>query len=287
MQHEYAERLFVSQVVDRSLARHYTAGGQTNRPAVKPMDKYGLNLQRDQLSSQVADRLQELILARSLAPDERLPGERDLADSLGVSRSVVREALRTLAARGLVKVKPGCGTFVCCPTVREAAAPFELLLRLQRDGDLVSRVFEVRRTIEIDVAAKAALRAQPQDVVALSHLHQQMLAAQDLDRYAELDVAFHLALAEATHNELYSLLLSTITNLLSDTIRVALYSRAAADQGAARHAQVLDAIQARDPALARAAMLAHMDEAQQNYARAQQATGMSTSTREAVQTERS
>ncbi|NLX35175.1 MAG: FadR family transcriptional regulator [Chloroflexi bacterium] len=236
------------------------------------MEKYGLTLQRAQLSSQVADQLQELIVARSLAPDQRLPAERELAEALGVSRSVVREALRTLAARGLVRVRPGCGTFVCRPTAREAAAPFELLLRLQRDGDLVSRIFEVRRTLEIDIAAKAAIRAQPEDLMALQGFCEQLASAAHMDRYAELDVAFHLALAQATQNSLYGLLLGTITHLLSGTIRTALHSQRAAEQGVARHAQILEAINARDPALARAAMLAHMDEAQQNYALAQKAT---------------
>jgi len=229
------------------------------------MDRFGLNLQRDQLSSQVADQLEELIVARSLAAGEKLPAERELAEALGVSRSVVREALRTLAARGLVKVKPGCGTYVCRPSAEHAAAPFELLLKLQHDPDLVEHLFEVRRTIELDIAAKAALRAQADEIAHLRSLWQEMRSTNDLDHYSELDVAFHLALARAAHNELYSVLLATVTRLLSETIRVALQTNRAFEQGVARHQQILEAIEARDPALARAAMLAHVDEAERNF----------------------
>jgi DNA-binding FadR family transcriptional regulator len=237
------------------------------------MDRFDLNLQRDQLSSQVADQLQELIVARSLASGEKLPAERELAETLGVSRSVVREALRTLAARGLVKVKPGCGAYICRPSAEHIAAPFELLLKLQQDPDLVTHLFEVRRTIELDVAAKAALRAQPDEIVALRALWQELRDTADLSRYAELDVAFHLALARAAHNDLYGVLLASVTHLLAGTIQVALHSGRAFEQGVARHEQILQAIEAHDPALARAAMLAHVDEAQRNYTLASASTG--------------
>jgi len=177
-----------------------------------------------------------------------------------------------LAARGLVKVKPGCGAYVCRPTAADAAAPIELMLRLQHDdADAVECLFEVRRTIEVDIAAKAALRASSEDVATLRSIYEEMCATNDVARYIELDVAFHLALGRATHNELYSLLLGTITRLLTDVIRVALNTALASEQAMVRHRQVIEAIEARDPALARAAMLTHVDEAQRNYAMAQQA----------------
>ena len=87
---------------------------------------FSFDLQRDQLSMQVADRLQHLIVAESLKLGDQLPGERELAKRLGVSRTVVREALRVLADRGLLKVKQGCGTFVCDLSPKDAAAPIEL-----------------------------------------------------------------------------------------------------------------------------------------------------------------
>lgn len=229
------------------------------------MERFDLNLQREQLSSQVADQLQELVVARSLSAGEKLPAERELAEMLGVSRSVVREAIRTLSARGLVQVKPGCGTYICEPTAEHAIAPFELLLKLRDDPEQVRHLFEVRRTIEADVAAKAASRAGASEAAALRTLALQMQASNDLEQYAELDVAFHLALGRATHNELYVMLLTTITRLLSQTIQVALHAAEASQQGSARHRQIVAAIEAHDPALARAAMLAHVDEAEQNF----------------------
>ena len=73
---------------------------------------FGFSLQRDKLYKQVADKIQDLIAAESLRPGDKLPGERELADRMGVSRTVVREAIRVLGVRGLVRVKSGCGTYV-------------------------------------------------------------------------------------------------------------------------------------------------------------------------------
>ena len=73
---------------------------------------FDFSLRRDKLYQQVADRIQQLIAEDALRPGDKLPGERELAERMGVSRTVVREAIRALSVRGLVKVKPGCGTYV-------------------------------------------------------------------------------------------------------------------------------------------------------------------------------
>ena len=118
-----------------------------------------LSLQRDRLYTQIADQIQDLIVARSLHPGDKLPSERELAEQLGISRTVVREAIRTLCVRGLVKVKPGCGTYVEALTPQAALASIELLLRLRHTPELLDNLYEIRRMVEIEMAGLAASRA--------------------------------------------------------------------------------------------------------------------------------
>ena len=89
-------------------------------------ERFDFSLRRDKLYQQVADQIQELILTDSLRPGDRLPAERELAERMGVSRTVVREAFRVLCDRGLVKVKSGCGTYVQELSHKDAAASIEL-----------------------------------------------------------------------------------------------------------------------------------------------------------------
>ena len=88
-------------------------------------EMFGFPLKRDKLYKQVADRIQHLITADSLRPGDKLPGERELAEQMGVSRTVIREAIRVLSDRGLVHVKSGCGTYVRELSHKDAAASFE------------------------------------------------------------------------------------------------------------------------------------------------------------------
>jgi DNA-binding FadR family transcriptional regulator len=220
---------------------------------------FAFDLQRDQLYMQVAERLQHLIVAESLKLGDQLPGERELAKRLGVSRTVVREATRVLAERGLLKVKQGCGTFVCDLNLRDAAAPFELLIKMQKCPDVAAHLTEVRSTIEVEIAGLAAERATAEDQDRLTSALAAMRAHQSEPRcFAEHDLVFHLALASATHNAFYGLLLQAISSLLSEAIVLSLAAPGATEAGLRHHERVLSAIQARDGAAARQAMLDHL-----------------------------
>lgn len=230
------------------------------------MSKFSLDLQREQLSTQVADRLQEMILAQSLADHEKLPAERELAETLQVSRSVVREAIRILVSRGLLKVKPGSGTYVCRPTARDTSAPLALALALKDDPFVVDHLFEVRRTLEGRVAELAALHATGEDLDALAKAIKEMEEAiYDPLAYSALDIAFHIQLAKAAHNELFGLLLQAVRQLLEDTIQVALLAEDAAPQGLAFHREIIGHIECGGAQAARQAMERHIDMAQKNY----------------------
>jgi len=234
-------------------------------------EMFDFDLQRDQLYTQVAHRLQQLIVAESLVPGDKLPGERVLAARLGVSRTVVREAIRVLADRGLLKVKQGCGTYVRDLSAKDAAAPLGLLLKMRKCPDTAERLTEVRRTIEVDIAGYAAERATQEDVAALEgHLSLMREHASDPESYSEHDLGFHLALAKATQNPYYDLLIQALAALLSETIRLTLIAPEATEAGMRHHTRLLGAIRGRSPDDARQAMADHLTTSSSLMGRAQQ-----------------
>lgn len=217
---------------------------------------------RESLHKQVANQLQELIVAESLRPGDKLPGERELADRMGISRSVVREAIRVLSDRGLVRVKSGCGTYVQELSHKDAAASIELFLKFKHSPRTFQDVYEVRRMIEVEAAGLAAERASAEDYRAMEHAIAGMEAHKDdPEAYTHHDVAFHAAVAAATHNDLLAVLLSPVSDLLTEMVRASLHAPGAAAEGLAHHRNVLSALYGRDPKEAREAMLGHIEHA--------------------------
>ncbi|NLF00793.1 MAG: FadR family transcriptional regulator [Anaerolineales bacterium] len=224
---------------------------------------FDLSIRRDRLYEQVADQLQELIVAESLRPGDKLPSERELAERLVISRTVVREAIQALSIRGLVKVKPGCGAYVCQLTPEDAAAPFGLLLKLRQSGSSVDHLYEVRQMIEVEIAGLAAERASEQDQEALGAAIRGMEThADNPSRFAEYDMAFHAALAQATGNELFSVLMDSIGNLWQEMILVSYHAPGAPDDGIGHHRAVLECIRNHDVEAARCAMRRHVQHSQ-------------------------
>jgi len=222
-----------------------------------------LSLQRDRLYTQIADQIQDLIVARSLHPGDKLPSERELAEQLGISRTVVREAIRTLCVRGLVKVKPGCGTYVETLTPQAALASIELLLRLRQTPELLDNLYEIRRMVEIEVAGLAAGRATEADYAALEAAVEGMVADRDEpELFTKHDLAFHAALAAATHNDLFSTLLGPIANLWLEVILISYHAPGAAQEGIDHHRTILTCLRQHDRGRARQAMHKHIHHSQ-------------------------
>ena len=221
-------------------------------------------IRRDTLHEQVADRIQGLIIDRSLRIGDRLPGERNLAEQVGVSRTVIREAIHVLRGRGLVEVRPGSGSYIRRLSPNDAAAPIGLLLKLRHVSDRYDDLHEIRGTLEVDIAGLAAKRATDEDIAALEAAIEGMAAhPEHAHQFTRYDLAFHAALAAATHNDLYSVLLTPITDLLLE-FRLTAYRHDAdgSVEGALTyHRQILSMIKARDPKGARQAMREHLHQA--------------------------
>jgi GntR family transcriptional regulator, transcriptional repressor for pyruvate dehydrogenase complex len=213
------------------------------------------------LHSVVAEKIQQMIEAEGLQPLSRLPPERTLGEQFGVSRTVVREALKVLIARGVLKEVPGKGTFVW----QNATEPLKDLFQ-----DLVARsgpkgrtnLFEVRRVLEVEIAGLAAERAEPRELAELKRINnalEQMnrepepWSEQRLRRYNDLEFDFHLTLAKCTKNDLFVALLSALSGAFHESW-TCIHDRAEARSGGVElHSKILKAVRAKDPQAARAA----------------------------------
>lgn len=226
---------------------------------------------RESLSDRVAGELQRLISESQLDAGDRLPPERTLADRFNVSRTVVREAVRDLVARGLLEVRTGSGTTVSSPEPSSVGGFMSSLLGLSlRSGKLDhKKVVEVRRMLEVEIAGVAAGRRTEEDLASLREIVRR--AEENLgdpDVFVETDIAFHEALAVATQNELFLVLLNSIADVLIEGRRLALRVEETASRAQAHHRNVLDRVTAGDAQGARDAMHSHMDEARDTMQRA-------------------
>lgn len=214
------------------------------------------------LSNRVVVELERLIVESHLETGARLPSERELAAQFGVSRTVVREAMRALGAKGLVTIANGRGTVVQAPTALSAAESMSLLLRMQPGGFDYEKVVEVRRVLETHIAVLAAERRTKADIASMEAiLREAEQKLDDPDAFVEEDIAFHRALAAATHNEIFLVILESISQMLIDGRRLALRVPGTPARSIEYHRRILDAVRLGRPNVARTAMDSHMDEA--------------------------
>jgi GntR family transcriptional repressor for pyruvate dehydrogenase complex len=205
--------------------------------------------------SQVASQLEAEILAGNLAPGTRLPSERELAVRLGVSRPLVREALRSLVERGLIEISPGRGAFVRDPTTAEAARPLDSHYRRQRITP--DNLIEARMIIEPAAARLAAIRATPTEVEALGKAVERVEQAQGILDRVRCDVALHTLVARMSHNPVIETTFESITTLVFElALRTSTDTKVVA-VSAPYHRAVYEAIRDGDPDKAFEAMRAH------------------------------
>lgn len=216
------------------------------------------------LSDKVAEQLTEAILSKQLQPGERLPSERELGEKFKVSRTVVREAVRSLAARGLVRVTSGRGVEVSEINSGNVAASMRLLVR-GHEGLDYGKVNEVRTAVEVQVAGLAAQRARPEDLERLGQLcdeHQRSLETGDLVAAGEFDFQFHRELTRASGNELLLAMLDSISDVLREVRNQSMTQPHVGEDGLRAHRRILKCVGSGKPEAARDAMAEHLAEAE-------------------------
>ena len=228
------------------------------RDSAEPPVDYLRQVQReDRLADKVADLLKKAILSGQLRPGDRLPPERILGDRFAVSRTVIREAIRGLAAKGLVEVRSGSGTVVA--RVGAGSVTETMQLYLQGASIDYDAIHEVRVMLEVHVAGVAAERATESDLHELHEVLRSMVAtAHDPDICAVQDAEFHRGLARATHNPLHAVMLDAIGEPIMTVRRATLNLPGRAATAIGGHARILERITAQDAAGARQAMAAHL-----------------------------
>lgn len=214
---------------------------------------------KQRLTEAVTQFVIDRVAERVYRPGDQLPSESELAKRLNVSKPVVREALGRLSALGIVQIQQGKPTTIKGLSV----APLDQFLRLAvrvTDNGLREAV-ELRRAIEVEVAALAAERATPLQLEPVELALEKMRANidGDFERWLQGDLAFHVALARCSGNALLEHLVSALVDTIKFTQRALGMQRDLRDPTAtvARHQAIVDAIKARDPAAARIAMTTH------------------------------
>jgi GntR family transcriptional repressor for pyruvate dehydrogenase complex len=207
--------------------------------------------------TQIAAELEQAILSGELAPGDLLPSERDISAQRGVSRSVVREALGRLASLGLVRSVHGSGTRVEAPSSRPVTMGYQRLL--SRPDCRLEDLAAVRLPLETTIAALAATRRTDADLERLEKT-QQVLGKprRSLEAHVAADVEFHAALADATGNPLFQVVLAPIQQLLIDSRRRTL-GHYGSEIAYRHHGEILAAVRACDAEAATAAMRRHLE----------------------------
>ena len=222
-------------------------------------------IQAEKLSSAVIKQIEELILRGVLRPGERLPSERELADRLQVSRPSLRDALSEMQAKGLLSTRAGAGVYI--DEALGAAFSPALMDLFAHHREAVFDYLSFRRDMEGLAAERAARQASDTDLTVIQTIFDKMETASATTRQAEaeaqLDAQFHMAIIEASHNVIMLHMMRSMYQLLQDGV---FYNRKVMFKHRITRAHLLDqhrainaALQARDPAGARAAVEAHLD----------------------------
>ncbi len=224
------------------------------------------------LTNRVIKQLEQLIMSSRLQPGDRLPAINDLAQEFGVSRTVIREAIRSLSARGLVEVKHGSGTVVSHPSAEDISQAIALYLRAAYSQIDYLKVNQVRSLLELEIAGLAAENRTPADLEVLAANLQAMEVLCDQQngpvsrhQFAKLDVDFHSALAQATHNELFVLLLNSVIDIMREARLTALELPGVFTRVFTCHTDIFQAVAESDPGQARTAMRIHLSDAESHF----------------------
>lgn len=221
----------------------------------------------DQLFNKLLDRIQ----SGAMPPNSRFPTQKEIAAEEQVSRTVVREAVARLTARGLTRSRQGLGVFVSSNAAYRA---FQIMPDELAELSEVIKLLEMRLAIEAEMAAYAAARRTTADITALIGAVRRMDAADaDIEAAAAADRDFHIAIARATQNDYYVRLIDFIGARLVPARDLYLRDQppqAHADYAAlvrAEHEAILDAIIRMDPMTAREAARRHMQESLTRHSR--------------------
>ena len=212
---------------------------------------------RNKVYQEVAKQLERRI-TEEMKPGDLLPPERELARMLGVSRSSVRDAIRSLETMGLLAPRQGIGTVVCSP----AATPVNpLATALFEKRKMVAELLDVREMIEPPLVRRAALHASPDQIGEMENiLARQEAKVRQGELGIEEDSEFHYSIALASNNSAILKVVDVLMDLLRETRERSLQVEGRQEKSLAGHRRILSALKRGDAAAAEAAMRRHLRE---------------------------
>ncbi|MFN8377477.1 MAG: FadR/GntR family transcriptional regulator [Anaerolineae bacterium] len=215
----------------------------------------------------VAEQIEEAIIGGDFEHGSQLPSEKQLADQFEVSRNVVREAFKYLQERGLIQIINGSGAFVTPPSAAPTSTALGRYIRMLGHRDSITALYEARRVLEGNNARLAAQRADEADIAALEQCLADMReGVTDIGRWSQADLEFHLAIASATHNPFFRVLLEPLVDQLREVIAEGYLVEGAVERGMHAHTLLIQAVQARDSEAAYQVIIEHLRDSEARVA---------------------
>jgi GntR family transcriptional repressor for pyruvate dehydrogenase complex len=216
-------------------------------------------VKKTKLYEKVAHQIQGLIRDGLLKPGDKLPPERELAETFQVSRSSLRDAIRSLEVMGMLEPRQGEGTVICEITANSLVNPLATMLLRKRE--LVSELIDLRRIIEPPLAARAATHVTTEELNYMEDILERQLAKVNRGELAvEEDTEFHYAIASAAKNSVVLKVLDVFMDLLRESRERSLQVKGRLAKSFAGHQRILNAIRRHDATTAEAAMRRHIEE---------------------------
>ncbi|NNC88355.1 MAG: FadR family transcriptional regulator [Akkermansiaceae bacterium] len=216
-------------------------------------------------SAEVVTELEQEILDGKLTPGERLPSEEKLCERFDASRTVIREAIQQLRGRGLLRTLKGSGSYIADPNLESVGSALHAYSTLTAEDSFLELI-DFRILLETECARLAAHNAGEKDIEAIVARQDAMVAAKgDREEFGREDVAFHLSIANASHNPLYATILGALERRCVDYTQANRAEGDWYDRVLETHREIIGAIRNGDSDAAAQAMRHHLLLSRRHY----------------------
>lgn len=220
------------------------------------------HINKNPLYEQIADTIEQAIIEQGSLVN-KLPAELDLAKEFGVSRTIIREALKILKARGLVDVRVGGGAYITKPKASDISKLILRIVNIDRIND--EEVYAIRMILETAAVREATKRVTPLDLEGLEKQVDSMEKnMSDIEVRIDKDCEFHCQIGRLSGNELLALLVESMTGVLRKFISDGIRASGGNEDGVYRHRVILEALESGDPDKAESAMRDHLAHSWEN-----------------------
>ncbi len=222
------------------------------------------------LCEQVADKIEKAIITHGTEAG-RLPSENALAEQFGVSRTIIRESLKLLKARGLVSSRVGGGAYITKPRASDISEMLLRIIKMDRISD--DDVYGLRIILEIAAGRSTAQRITEQELAIMEEqINQMEINMHNLPIRIESDIAFHVSLGKFSGNQLLGIVEESMTEVLRYFIERGIAASGGNEDGIYRHRRILEALRTHDPELVEHEIRNHLEHSRLNVQRQQMST---------------